>query len=104
MEQYLGWVPGSRMSEIYVYLSGRDVDSALLAMDGIDVGKPRGLKVKLRPKACGRCEQQNDPISKFCSHCGMPLDLKAAFEIQSKRKTADQLMSRLLKNGFSLLS
>jgi integrase/recombinase XerD len=98
MEQYLGWVPGSRMPEIYVHLSGRDVDSAVLAMNGIEVAKPRGLEVKLRPKACARCEQKNDPMSKFCSHCGMPLDLKAALEIEKERKSADDLMSRLLKD------
>jgi integrase len=98
MEQYLGWVPGSRMPQIYVHLSGRDVDNALLAMNGIEVTRPRGLEVKLRPKTCVRCEQRNDPISKFCSHCGMPLDLKAVFEIERERKAADALMSRLLKD------
>lgn len=98
MEQYLGWVPGSRMPEIYVHLSGRDVDNALLAMNGIEIAKPRGLEVKLKPKTCTRCEQKNEPISKYCSHCKMPLDLKAALDLEHERKVADDLMTQLLKD------
>ncbi len=34
MKQYLGWVQGSDMAAIYVHLSGRDVDDALLRCTG----------------------------------------------------------------------
>lgn len=35
MKQYLGWTQGSKMAAVYVHLSGRDVDSKILEMHGI---------------------------------------------------------------------
>ncbi len=37
LEAQMGWVPGSQMSAVYVHLSGRDVDEAILRSHGIDV-------------------------------------------------------------------
>ncbi len=35
MNDYFGWVQGSGMSSVYVHLSGRDVDDAILKANGI---------------------------------------------------------------------
>jgi len=37
MKQYFGWVQGSDMASVYVHLSGRDVDNALLKLNGLEV-------------------------------------------------------------------
>ena len=37
MCEYLGWVQGSDMPRVYVHLSGRDVDEAILEMNGFEV-------------------------------------------------------------------
>jgi len=96
MEQYLGWVPGSRMPQVYVHLSGRDIDNAILELNGTIEPKITKSGPTLRTKVCVRCEHKNDPISKFCSRCAMPLDLNAALEVEEKRRTADQIMDQLL--------
>ncbi len=41
MKEHLGWVQGSEMPSVYVHLSGRDVDSALLKAQGIMVIKKK---------------------------------------------------------------
>jgi hypothetical protein len=35
MKEYFGWVQSSDMASVYVHLSGRDVDSALLKLHGM---------------------------------------------------------------------
>ena len=41
MKQYFGWVQGSKIASVYVHLSGRDVDKALLRLNGIEVEEYR---------------------------------------------------------------
>jgi integrase len=82
MKQYLGWVQGSSMAAIYVHLSGRDVDDALLKMHGIVTDEKKDAQMS--PKKCTRCSVMNSPTTKFCSKCGMALDIKAALEIEEK--------------------
>jgi integrase/recombinase XerD len=82
MKQYLGWVQGSNMAAIYVHLSGRDVDNALLKMHGIVTDDTKD--VQMSPKQCTRCTTMNSPTTKFCSKCGLALDIKAALEIEEK--------------------
>lgn len=82
MKQYLGWVQGSNMAAIYVHLSGRDVDNALLKMHGIFTEETNN--VQMSPKQCTRCTTMNAPTTKFCSKCGIALDIKTALEIEEK--------------------
>ena len=99
MKQYFGWVQGSDMASVYVHLSGRDVDSALLKLNGINIDE--GEKEKdnvLKPIACPRCEHLNPPTAKFCQRCGMALDLKTAMELEEERSKADKVMNILVKD------
>jgi integrase len=82
MKQYLGWVQGSDMAAIYVHLSGRDVDNALLRMHGIVTEDTKD--VQMSPKQCTRCTTMNAPTTKFCSKCGLALDIKTALEMEEK--------------------
>ncbi len=83
MKQYLGWVQGSSMAAIYVHLSGRDVDNALLKMHGMAPEETR--EVKMSPKKCVRCSTMNAPTSKFCCRCHAALDLSAAIDFDKER-------------------
>jgi integrase len=94
--QYLGWTAGSRMPGVYVHLSGRDTDSALLKMYGIETKENRKEQAKLTPLKCSRCKQMNDPTVRFCAKCGLPLRLEVAMEVEAERKQADDIMNRLL--------
>jgi len=43
--EYLGWVQGSNMPRVYVHLSGRDIDKAILKLNGINL-KEQPVKVR----------------------------------------------------------
>lgn len=97
MKEYFGWVQSSDMASVYVHLSGRDVDNAILRLHGLtndNEKKNESLKIK----NCARCNEKNSPLSKFCSRCGSPLDIKTAMEVDEKRKTGDEVISMLVKD------
>jgi site-specific recombinase XerD/ribosomal protein L40E len=97
MKQYFGWVQGSDMASIYVHLSGRDVDNALLKLNGLEV-KEEKKEEQFKALMCPRCKARNSPDAKFCSNCGMCLDAKTAVAIDELRAKADMLMNELVKN------
>lgn len=101
MKEYLGWTRSSRMASIYVHLSGRDVDKALLKLHGIQTNDRSEEKDILAPKKCIRCNTSNPASNKFCSLCGLPLDQQAANGIiqeSMKRKEADHILDQMLKD------
>lgn len=95
LKVYFGWEQSSKMASIYVHLSGKDVDNTILKFYGINVEEK---ELELKPKKCARCGTINDSSSKFCSNCGMPLDLKVAIEIEENRKVLDEFLEYLLKD------
>ncbi len=104
MNQYFGWVQGSGMPATYVHMSGRDVDTAILRMNGMKTEESKD-ESKILPKKCPRCDIINAYESKHCSKCGGILDLKYAMELEEKRKeqeevrsNADTLMNLLMKD------
>ncbi len=100
MKEFFGWTQGSEMAAIYVHLSGRDVDNAILKLYG--KAKPETPEESiLTPKTCSRCEMQNPSSNKFCSRCGLPLDketMNAIIKSELERKNADAIMNQLLKD------
>jgi len=100
MKEYFGWAQASNMAAIYVHLSGRDVDNALLKVYGIENHEQKQESV-LKPKDCPRCGETNQETNKYCQKCGMPLDQNVVSEIMQRdadRNEADELMDRLLKD------
>jgi integrase/recombinase XerD len=71
LKKYLGWTDGSRMASIYVHLSGKDIDNAILKLNGIQIDETHsdGLKVG----RCPRCKELNPETSLYCGKCGLPL-------------------------------
>ncbi len=47
LEAQMGWVPGSGMAKVYVHLSGRDQDEAILKAHGIEIGQDEAEKTAL---------------------------------------------------------
>jgi len=84
------------MPKVYVHLSGRDVDTALLRMHGIETDARQPARPKLNSIKCTRCNQLSGPDADFCGKCGLPLRLRAALEAEKKRMDAERLMSKLL--------
>ncbi|MCJ7572188.1 MAG: tyrosine-type recombinase/integrase, partial [Candidatus Thermoplasmatota archaeon] len=82
--QYMGWVPGSQEAATYVHLSGRDMDNAILKVNGLAEEEPEASKFKAI--TCPRCGIINSPDSKFCSHCSMGLDLQSTMDYEKTSK------------------
>jgi site-specific recombinase XerD len=89
MRQLFGWTQASKMTAVYVHLSGRDVDNALLQLHGL---APRGTdETKLKVTVCPRCSEKNSPDAIYCGRCALPLDPQAV-------QWEDRAMDGLLKN------
>ena len=100
MKHYLGWTQSSKMAGVYIHLSGKDTDEAILAANGIHLEKEE-IESPLKPKICGRCGKINGATDKFCGACSLPLDEKVANEIIKKdqqRQEADGIMEGLMRD------
>ena len=81
----MGWVPGSGMAKIYVHLSGKNVDAAILKASGIPIHEEDKEDVE-QTKICPRCQVSNASVMKFCRRCGLPLDLEIAIALEDDRQ------------------
>lgn len=97
LKQHFGWVQASDMASTYVHLSGRDVDNALLKLQGIKTDNQE-KEAALKMISCPRCDEKNSPGSKFCMRCGSPMNLESALKIDELRAKADKLMSILIQD------
>jgi len=71
----MGWTPGSSMPGIYVHLSGRDADRAILSAHGIDMSDDPKLSA---PRKCPACVEINPSDAKFCLRCKQPMDTRTS--------------------------
>lgn len=97
MNQYFGWIQGSDMPSTYVHMSGRDVDNAVLAMNGLKI-EEKANDAELRPRVCPRCETINSHEGQHCGKCGGPLDVMAALAAEKRENELHDVMNRLLKD------
>lgn len=98
MKQHFGWVQGSEMASIYVHLSGRDVDNALLKINGINTVEEKKEEV-LKALHCPRCQEKNSAVSKFCSRCGSALNIQTALGLEDLRSSGDAVVNELVKDA-----
>ena len=101
MKQYLGWTQSSKMAAVYVHMSGRDTEDAILSMNGLKLQEKENQIEELKPKLCVRCNKQRAATERFCPECGLILDEDEARKIiQSEldRNKADEIMNQLVKD------
>lgn len=98
MKEHFGWVQGSDMASTYVHLSGRDVDTALLKLQGL-VHDDAEKEEKIKVKGCQRCKEKNSPFSKYCTKCGLPLDENLVISLEKDRQATDGIMNRLMQDN-----
>jgi integrase len=99
LKQLAGWSGSSKMAEVYIHLSQRDVEDALLQ-------KVYGIKTNEKEdhnnvKVCPRCHESNPYFSTICQRCGAPLDEKELIEAEmnsspEKIKEIDNMAGILL--------
>ena len=100
MKHYLGWTQGSKMAGIYIHMSGKDTDEAILRANGLEIKKVK-IKTAMQPKRCLRCNTLNETTNICCKICGMILDEQRQQEIlkqDTKRVETDRLMNELVKD------
>lgn len=93
MCEYFGWKQGSRVPSVYIHMSGRDIDDAILGIHGIKRPEKKQDEKELEPVSCPRCKTQNEPDIDICSNCGMPLSSKAASEAKKRETKFMELMN-----------
>jgi integrase/recombinase XerD len=88
------------MPSTYVHMSGKNVENAILAMNGFSAEEDGNTSL-MQPKKCARCDVLNSHASKYCLKCGGVMDIHEAMNLQqglAERKDADQLMDLLLRD------
>ena len=83
MEEYLGWVQGSKMPSIYVHMSGRDLDADLLKMYGMEPEK-EDRKEELKTLQCPHCKTLNTIGARICINCRKPLAVEEVIKREEK--------------------
>jgi len=73
------------MPKIYVHLSGRDIDNAILKMNNI-IEEETKNKEQLTTIKCPKCNQINSFEVKYCVNCGLILDDSEGQNVIQKEK------------------
>jgi len=94
MCKYFGWAMGSDMPAVYVHLSGRDIDNAIMNIYGIEK-KPDIVQKKLTPKLCPRCKKENLPTARYCENCGLTLNIGERIDENSKENISMFVLNKL---------
>ena len=93
MKKYFGWTKDSKMVGIYVHLSGRDVDEAILRIHGKLDENEKLKHEQLKTQTCPICQHENAPEADFCLRCRRPLNLRALLETEEKEKELLRLIT-----------
>ena len=96
LRAYVGWTPGSWMPGIYVHLSGRDTDAAILAAHGMaSPGASKGLG---HPRPCPSCGEINSGGASSCLRCRQPLASEATGSANTNTGRLDHLLPAIAAN------
>lgn len=100
LKEVFGWTQASKMASVYVHLSGKNTDNAILKV----YGKVIEEEVKggaLLPSICIRCKTENEATNKFCKLCGIPVDKETQRELisnEARTAEASNIMDNLLQD------
>ncbi|MDN7023615.1 integrase [Methanoculleus sp. FWC-SCC1] len=83
-----GWERNSAMPEVYVHLSGADVERKLLENAGFIDDSPDPADAALEPRQCPRCKNLNAHDALYCAACSMALDERAAMKVDESTEEA----------------
>lgn len=85
-----GWSRSSRMPEVYIHLSGADVERKVLKVAGLL--EEDETEDGLRALKCPRCHKLNPPDARQCLSCSLILDEKLAMEQVQAEANIPKLM------------
>lgn len=87
---YHGWVQGSAMPQVYIHLTGDDVEKKLLQQAGL-FKDAAATANPLKPIECARCQTVNPPTNALCGKCSFILDETQRSDLVKER---DELAAR----------
>jgi len=85
-----GWSEDSRTPSVYVHLTNDDAKRAGLRAYGIVQAEDEG-KSEFETVRCGYCGEENAPVNKYCSMCGLVLDAEEAAKQVAMQKAFEKL-------------
>ena len=94
LKQFLGWTAGSNMAAVYVHLSQRDIQDAVLKVYGIEAQTEE--KKSFQVGKCPRCKEINPETSSYCGKCGMPLRDDSIKQLETEQDTFEVEFSQLI--------
>ena len=86
------------MASIYIHMSGKETDEAILKANGIVVEKVV-KESPIKPLVCMRCKTSNESTNKFCKMCSFILDeetQKETLKKESQRMELNSMMDSLI--------
>ncbi len=94
-----GWEKNSTMPEVYVHLSGADIEAKVLSNAGlIEETEGERKDKELEVKKCPRCKMLNAYDAKYCSSCSLVLDPHIAQQIEEQQKSIPEALALLQKD------
>ncbi len=92
LKHLAGWSMSSKMAQIYVHMSQRDVEKQLLNAYGVEVEEREEERIKI----CVRCGEANPYFAKFCMKCG--LDFGIAYEEMIAKEIVTNILDEVVKD------
>ena len=72
--KWFGWKVGSQTANVYIHLSGQDLDEAVDSMRGKKTVKK--FEDTLSQKTCSQCGKENEGTDDLCVQCGAALSIQ----------------------------
>jgi integrase/ribosomal protein L40E len=88
LELCAGWVQDSKMARRYVHFSARDLEEAVLELQGLkQTSRTSGV---LKAEECPRCGTKNPPDALRCNCCGYIIDKELATKMEEEERREDK--------------
>ena len=99
LKSYAGWTNASTMASVYVHLSGKDTERALLEVEGVQDKEALDPEPSpIEPVTCPICSTENPAGAHYCFKCSTPLSKEFAERVKSDNKKTDDIMERIRIN------
>ena|GEM_PF-485101 len=98
---FFGWVVGTQVVRRYVHLSGKDVDSALFALN--EGGQMNMEEHKLKSVRCKRCSESISPTMNFCSKCALPTNLNNEYTREMDLENENRELNQKFEQGLNTI-
>lgn len=96
LKELFGWEQSSKMVSVYVHMSGKQTDAAILKANGIQIDN--GNITILAPRTCQRCQEKNSATAQYCLRCGSPMDITTLLKEEKQTVEMDSILTKLLSD------